>query len=72
MGARRPPSMAPDGPFTRLPQRATQRRASSKGGVQNHPVCMVLGGEWIKADLPNSVPTAAHRFSPYSVPAEPH
>ena len=52
MGARRPPSMAPDGPETILPQRATQRRSSSKGGVQNHPFYMVLGGEWIKASIP--------------------
>ena len=35
MGARRPPSMAPDGPETILPQRATQRRASSEGVALN-------------------------------------
>ena len=48
--------LAPDGPehvgaknlSPLLPQRATQRRASSGGEVQNQPFCMALADEWIK------------------------
>ena len=64
MGARRPPSMAPDGPEhvgaknlspyspSGLPNAVLIRTV----GCKNQPLCLVLGGEWIKAQTTMIIP----------------